>query len=174
MTEAASSQSFPALHSLRASFRDSVIVLVCCAVVGISTNALRDNGIPLVQNAEYEIFAPCPETTGEVATFRADDPRLRDSRVLLIDARSLAEYELRHAPQAVNIPFDYLDPTDSATIHTIASSGVALVVVYGDGKNPDSGEQLARELAGKGIRNVGFISGGANAIFGASGVGQAP
>jgi hypothetical protein len=34
-------------------------------------------------------------------------------------------------------------------------------VVFGDGGNPDSGEQLAREIAGKGIRNVRFVEGGA-------------
>jgi hypothetical protein len=35
------------------------------------------------------------------------------------------------------------------------------VVVFGDGGDPDSGEQLARELAGAGIRNVVFVAGGA-------------
>ncbi len=43
------------------------------------------------------------------------------------------------------------------------------MVVYGDGGDPDSGEQLARELAGKGIRNVGFVRGGAPAILAARG-----
>jgi hypothetical protein len=37
-------------------------------------------------------------------------------------------------------------------------------MVFGDGQDPDSGEQLARELAGRGIRNVRFVQGGAPAL----------
>jgi hypothetical protein len=49
-------------------------------------------------------------------------------------------------------------------VHAIAASGASQVVVFGDGKDPDSGEQLARELAGRGIRNVRFVQGGAPAL----------
>ena len=38
------------------------------------------------------------------------------------------------------------------------------MVVYGDGLEPDSGEELAKEIAGKGIRNVSFVQGGVKAL----------
>jgi hypothetical protein len=62
------------------------------------------------------------------------------------------------------VPFDYLTPTCAAEVRGIAASGASQVVVFGDGKDPDSGEQLARELAGLGIRNLRFVQGGAAAL----------
>jgi hypothetical protein len=35
------------------------------------------------------------------------------------------------------------------------------VVVYGDGGAPDTGELLAREISGHGIKHVFFVEGGA-------------
>ena len=66
-----------------------------------------------------------------------------------------------HPTGAIAVPFDYLEPTSPEQVRRIASSGAGRVVVFGDGNNPDSGEQLAREIAGKGIRNVRFVEGGA-------------
>ena len=44
------------------------------------------------------------------------------------------------------------------------------MVVYGDGGDPDSGEQWAALLSGAGIKNVVFVKGGAPAL-GQPGVG---
>jgi hypothetical protein len=70
------------------------------------------------------------------------------------------------------VPFDYLDPTPEKTIQDlarrIASSGAKRVVVYGDGDEPDTGEQLGKEISGKGIKNVFFVKGGAPALRKAS------
>jgi hypothetical protein len=38
------------------------------------------------------------------------------------------------------------------------------VVVVGDGEDPDSGRELARELAGKGLKNMAYVTGGAPAL----------
>ncbi|MFH1437767.1 MAG: hypothetical protein ABIJ56_18815, partial [Pseudomonadota bacterium] len=56
----------------------------------------------------------------------------------------------------------------------IASSGASMVVVYGDGDDPDSGKELGRELAGQGIRNVHYVEGGAPAIRDQNSGGAAP
>ena len=65
----------------------------------------------------------------------------------------------------MNVPFDYLDPTPKDVLKNlarkIAVSGARRVIVYGDGDIPDTGEQLGREIAGYGIRNVFFLRGGA-------------
>jgi rhodanese-related sulfurtransferase len=89
---------------------------------------------------------------------------LADKRSLWIDARSPMQSQRWHAAGARNVPFDYLEPTCSAEVSAIAASDASQVVVFGDGKDPDSGQQLARELAGRGIRNVRFVQGGAPAL----------
>jgi hypothetical protein len=37
-------------------------------------------------------------------------------------------------------------------------------VVFGDGSSPDSGQEMARELAGRGMVNVFFVDGGWSAV----------
>ena len=83
----------------------------------------------------------------------------------LVDARSKQEFEAWRLRQAINISYDYLDPTPQETLQdlaeTIARSRAKRVVVYGDGATPDTGEQLAREVSGHGIKHVFFVEGGA-------------
>jgi hypothetical protein len=144
--------------------RDAALVVVGCALVGLSVNAVRPDGLAWVQGEEYEILVPCSETSGEVERLQRDDPRLLSEATLLVDARSRAEYDAWHLPRAISVVFDYLEPTSAAVLRQIAASGAHHVVVYGDGGDPDSGEQLGRELSGKGIKNVGFVAGGAPAL----------
>ena len=156
------------------ALRDAAIVVAVCAAVAVILNGLRSDGIPLLQKEEYQILVPCPETTGETAAAPPNTARLLDSHVLIIDARSAREFGNWHLPRAINIPFDYLEPTPHDVIRRTASSGAREVLVYGDGSDPDSGEQLARELAGKGIRNMSFVSGGAPAILATKQQGATP
>jgi hypothetical protein len=146
-------------------FRDCAIVVAACTAIALAQNGVRSDGLPLVQAEEYQILVPCPETSGQVAATPPAAAMKGDAAVLLIDARGAAAFAQWHAPGAINVPFDYLEPTSLERLHRIAASGAREVLVYGDGNDPDSGEQLAKELAGRGIRNVGFTSGGAPAIL---------
>ena len=71
---------------------------------------------------------------------------------------------------AMNIPYDYLEPIPDEDLkeltRRISRSRARRVVVYGDGKNPDCGEQAGKEISGKGIKNVYFVVGGAPALKG--------
>jgi hypothetical protein len=149
------------LRSARMVARDALVVLVACAAVGAATNALRADGIAFVQRTAYEILVPCPEGSGDAQTIPADDPMVWEPRTLLVDARSIADHARWHPGPTLSVPFDYLEPAAPELVRRIASSGAAQVVVFGDGGDPDTGEQLAREIAGKGIRNVRFVKGGA-------------
>ena len=157
------------VRSFRTVASEAAVAAVVLSAVGILFNLLRAGGIPLVADEAYELFVPCPEPLGEVEGLAADDPRIRESRGILIDARSPGEFAAWHPPAAENIPFDYLEGVPDTTVRRIAGSGAIRVVVYGDGQDPDSGRELARELAGRGVRNVFFVLGGAPALRSASG-----
>jgi hypothetical protein len=145
--------------------RDGVIISMLCAAVAITVNAVRPDGIDLITKQEYEIFVPCPEPIGEVESMSpVDFLNLTEEKVFLIDARIKKEYGAWHYPGAQNIPFDYLMPVCTVSLKEIASSGARMVIVYGDGKDPDSGRELGRELSGNGIKNVHFVEGGAPLI----------
>jgi hypothetical protein len=152
------------VQSIPIAVRDAVITVAACAAIAFLVNAVRSEGIPLVQHEDYQIMVPCPVTSGEVTRIAPGLLSSPEQGRLIIDSRELGEFTRWHVPEAIHIPYDYLDPTPPETIQRIASSGARSVVVIGDGLDPDSGEQLARELSGKGIRNVGYVTGGAPAI----------
>lgn len=148
----------------RAIVRDALLVVAVCTVVGATVNGVRANGIPYLQRTEYAILVPCPDSSGEAPGLEAHDASLWAPRTLLVDARAAADHQRWHPAETTHLAFDYLQPAAKDEVRRIASSGAARVVVFGDGADPDSGEQLARELAGAGIRNVFFVRGGAEAL----------
>ncbi len=157
-------RDFGLLNSLKIGVRDATAITIVCAVFALAFNALRSDGIALIQKSEYQILVPCPVTEGTVEAIDAESLKPGESRTLVIDARASEEYKRWHLSGALNVPYDYLEPTDPKTINEIASSGAKRVVIYGDGDNPDSGEQLAKEIAGKGIRNVAYVKGGSGEL----------
>jgi len=144
------------------------VIGLLCSGLGVAFNALRPGGIPLVARAEYEILVPCPEPGGEAEALSTGDPALIDEHTFVVDARPAEHVSQWRFRDAMSVPYDYLAPTPPRILRdlarAIARSRAQRVVVYGDGDDPDSGEQLAREISGHGIRNVGFVIGGAPAL----------
>jgi predicted sulfurtransferase len=145
--------------------RDAAIAAGISIAVGLLVHLLRPDAIPLIADQEYELFVPCPESGGEVTPVTADAPDLLADDTFVIDARSKEEFDAWRLRRAINISYDYLDPTPREALEdlaeTIARSRARRVVVYGDGGTPDTGEQLAKEVSGHGIKNVFFVKGGA-------------
>jgi hypothetical protein len=145
--------------------RDAAIAAGISFAVGILVNLLRPDAIPFFADQEYELFVPCPESGGEVTPLPADAPALLAEDSFVIDARSEEEFDAWRLRRAINISYDYLDPTPREALEdlaeTIARSRARRVVVYGDGDTPDTGEQLAKEVSGHGIKHVFFVRGGA-------------
>ena len=150
--------------------RDAILIFIIAATLALVSNAFREDGIPLVAKEEYTILVPCPESMGEATAINADDPLIGDPTSLLIDVRSQKEFDEWHLPQALNQPYNWLAEQDEVDrkaaelAKNIARSRKHHVIVYGDGENPDAGEYWAASLSGSGIKNVVFISGGANAL----------
>ncbi|MBL6974877.1 MAG: rhodanese-like domain-containing protein [Deltaproteobacteria bacterium] len=146
------------------TLRDAVLVVVVSAALALTVNGVREEGIELVASRAYEVFVPCPEPLGEVTPVAPDDPLIGAARTVLVDARGEEEYGQWHHTGSLHIGFDYLEPVPMESVKKLAGSGAAAVVVYGDGDDPDSGREMARELAGRGLRNVYYVEGGAGAL----------
>ena len=145
--------------------RDAALVVAGCAALGLGANAVRPSGsIPLIARQPYALVVPCPVLGGEATALSPGDARLAEQGAVLVDARPKAEFEGWHLPRARSVPFDYLEPVAAAQVEALLASGATRVVVYGDGQDPDSGLELAKELSGKGLRNVFFVQGGAPAL----------
>jgi rhodanese-related sulfurtransferase len=159
-------------RGLLRALRDAMIITAACAALAIGVNAaVHPKPIPLIAKRAYDILVPCPEPGGKVDPLAAKDPRVRAADSFRVDARDKDDFASWHLPGAMNVTYDYLDPTPKAQIQKLAKaaarSKAKRVVVYGDGDNPDSGEQLGKELSGSGIKNVFYVRGGAPALRGA-------
>lgn len=148
--------------------RDATVVVVLSVVVALGVNAIRLEGIPLVQQEAYDILVPCPEPVGDPEQIAPDDARIRDGKSLVIDVRAKDEFASWHVQGARNQPFDWLGPPVDEEVKTVAKQVAASrahrVVVYGDGDDPDSGREWAKLLSGARIKNVFYVSGGAPAL----------
>jgi len=156
----------------RSIVRDALLACGVAVALAAGLNATRTDALPWVAPREYQVLVPCPEVAGEAAVLTPDDPALADllspshagGRTLVIDARGQEAFAAWHVPGARSVPYDYLAPTPPETVSAILASGATRVVVVGDGDDPDSGRELARELAGKGLKNVAWLKGGAPAL----------
>ncbi|MBN2492981.1 MAG: rhodanese-like domain-containing protein [Deltaproteobacteria bacterium] len=151
------------------ALRDAAIVSAVFAAIGVLVVlCFHPEGIPFIAEEAYEILVPCPEPGGEVTALGASDPALMEPTTFVVDARSeqaCAQWRFR---EAMCVTYDYLDPTPDEVVmdvaRRIAASRAQRVAVYGDGDDPDTGEQLGKELSYKGIKNVCFVKGGAPAL----------
>jgi len=139
-----------------------IILLACFSA--ISYNYFRLNGIQWIRQEPYNIFVPCPESMGEVVEYKLKDILNEPQRYHIIDARPKNEYVNQHYIGSINIPFDYLVPIPSSCLKRLAKIKGKKIAVYGDGLDPDSGKELALEISGKGIKNVGYVYGGIKKI----------
>ncbi len=134
-------------------------------ILGLMFNAARSNSLPLTAKQPYETFVPCPEPIKEILSIDPGAFAMTDPAILLIDARPLETYSVPDMPSVFHIPFDYLRPVHDTLLKRITQSRVKKVITFGDGGTPDNGHELARELAGSGIKNVFFVEGGAARLF---------
>ena len=149
--------------------RDAVLAVVVAAGIALAFNALRSSKrIPLVASRPYEVLVPCPEHQGKAKPLSPAAARVLGEGALLVDARPAEEHRSWHPPAALSVPFDYLEPVSRDRVQELLGRRPRRVIVLGDGDSPDSGEQLARQLASRGLKNVFFVAGGAPALRGTS------
>lgn len=150
------------------ALRDALLITLVSAALAVGVNLLHPRSIPFIAQRAYDILVPCPEPGGAVTALSPGDARVKAADSFRVDARGAEAFKSWHLAGAMNLTFDYLDPTPKAKIRAVAQaaarSKAKRVVVYGDGDDPDSGEQLGKELSGAGLKNVLFVRGGAKAL----------
>jgi rhodanese-related sulfurtransferase len=145
-------------------------VMVVATLMGVVVNAVRPNGIALIQSgapvstvqhpaAADSAAADTTHALAEGAISLAEMKRLFDEgTAIILDARDAAEYEQGHIPGAINIPYDRIPE-----YFDILNSQVPMdahVVVYCRSLTCDFSDQLATELKIIGYQNVSVFSGG--------------
>jgi hypothetical protein len=159
------SSSARSLSGWAATLRDAALVVTLSAALALAANILRrDRHLPLVATRPYDILVPCPEHKGSASPLTAAQLIVGERGQLLLDARDRESFAAWHLPGATSLPYDYLEPPTAEVVQRVLGSRARRVVIYGDGDDPDSGEQLARELNRKGVKNVFFVVSGARGL----------
>jgi len=144
------------------------------AVLALGTNAVRPDGIPLVADIPYDIFARCVDYDVQVAAAEAADLAAVAGAVLYVDARPAEDFAREHVKGALSAPYSVLFGAandDLARVKAAAEKqSVARVVAYGvlggadGGEGVELAEHLAKQLAEVGIAGVEHVSGGLEAL----------
>ena len=155
--------------ALRILWQSFAIVLVAGAVA-IGTNLLRSDGIPLVADVEYDIFAPCEDSEAESQAASADS--IADAKdVLYVDARPAEAFAAEHARGAINVPYSVLFGAAKEDLERLRAavedrrpSQVVVYGVYADPADPavevDLAEPLAEQLVERELPGVRHFEGG--------------
>lgn len=150
----------------------ALLIVVASAVIAVGTNAVRPDGIELVTDVEYEIFAACKDSEAESEA--ADVGRLQGQpkeAILYVDARPAEAFAAEHVKDSINIPYSALfgaSPEDIDNVKRAAQAKKAVtIVVYGLFADPDApGEKvdfakpLAQQLVESGITGAKHLEGG--------------
>ena len=141
----------------RRMIRDWVGLLLVSVVLGISVNALRPGGIPLVGRWET------PPENGMVADALgnvsfSEARRLWRDGALFIDARIDTDYASGHVPGALSLPVAAFDRRMPDMFDRIAKASA--IVVYCSGPDCPDGHTVGRFLSELGIGNIRVFTGG--------------
>jgi len=165
------------LNTMKRDMVIAALIAVASVTAGILVSFAHPKGIPLIADEPYQTMVPCPVSEGKAIALDAGRAISLKEKISWVDARSKSEFEAWHIPGAIRMTYDYLDPIPDADLKELASEiaaqRTAKVIVYGDDARPSTGELLGKEISERGIRNVYFVTGGAQALKQVHGTGGA-
>lgn len=124
--------------------RDTLLLLLLGAALGLGVNALRSDGLPLGE--DWQVVRLVRQAGHAVRPIGLDEARrLHDHGALFIDAREDWEFQEGRIPGAASLP---LEDVDNATA---PDAGGIPVIVYCGSKDCGKAEILARDLAKRGL-----------------------
>ena len=160
------------------ALRETLLIIAIATVLGIGTNAFNPNGVvigfkrPSLTAAADSVLAVtlpevavAPDVQGaqdEIVHITTEQVQnlVQKGQALLIDARSQEEYDDRHIPNSINLPFENIFEFQTK-IDSLPRD--KWLVCFCDGPPCDLGELLANELVSMGFRRVVIYHDGLNA-----------
>jgi rhodanese-related sulfurtransferase len=146
--------------------REAGLVLALSVVWALGWNAFAPNGVGL--------FEPIPSRAERDRRFidHATAEQLwREQRVLFVDVRNLAAWNLGRIPGAVYLPFDQLG--EAWTREGVRLWQAPELILYCDGPHCDLAVRMSAKLAGFGCERIRIYEGGWESWY-ASGLPREP
>jgi len=131
-----------------------IFILSCC--IGLITNSLRKDGIPLIYSSFEEI-----EPIGEEYISLTKAKELFDKKeAIFIDARISSEYNKAHIKGAINLPFTDFDLSEKIMMLFEKIPPDTNIITYCDGVECKLSDSLAKALKEAGFLNVKVLHNG--------------
>jgi 3-mercaptopyruvate sulfurtransferase SseA len=144
-----------------------IALMVVATLVGMTVNAVRPNGVALIQKGQPVATVQHGEADSTVAggapaegvvSLEQMKQMFDAGTAVIIDARATTEYEEGHIPGAINIPHDRIP--EFMDVLTSEVSTDAHVVCYCRSLTCDFSDLLATEMKVIGYQSVSVFSGG--------------
>lgn len=144
--------------SIRKAVWQIPALLVLAVIVGIGTNALRKDGIPLV--GDWSPAARLSETGGErtVISLEQAADRFEKGTALFLDARPPGQYAEGHIRGAINLPWQSVDSYFMEVADRLSQS--EMLITYCDGESCELSHELALFLKEMGYGSVHVLING--------------
>jgi len=145
-------------RSFSSNFLKLLFLLLLSSAVALIFNAVRPNGIPLVENWQEKMAAKeMPEGIQRLG-FHGAAEHFNLSDAVFVDARDETFYHMYHIQGALSLPVRDFD-----TIYPLVKDRLgfdSFIIVYCDGIHCEMSEELAILLIGEGYPRVGVYAGG--------------
>ncbi|MBE0586293.1 MAG: rhodanese-like domain-containing protein [Desulfofustis sp.] len=135
----------------------ATLLLVCAALIGIVTNIVRGDGIPLIGDWSAG-GASANQQDGLVIALEQAKERFEKDTALFIDARSAVEYQDGHIAGALSLPLDEAENRSIDLIDRLYDK--KMVITYCDGESCNLSHELAVFLQDMGVEQVRVLFNG--------------
>jgi len=150
--------------------RQSIILLILAAVLGLGVNLVSPNRISYVGKWHdltfgNEPIVPPESEPGDPPFISLNVAQMLHSQegTLFVDTRDVEEFECGTIPGSISVPFDYLPEEDLEGYFDSVFAGPAAlgdIVTFCSGEECDLSLHLARNLTAFGYGNVSIFFGG--------------
>jgi rhodanese-related sulfurtransferase len=143
------------MRTFRKMIVQAFAILLIASAAGLLVNALRPNGIGLLDAGQSAAVAE--RENGEIGIKEATE-LFASGRGIFLDARTPWEFESGRIQGALSLPpdeFDFRFPELEARLKNVDT-----VITYCDGERCPLGDQLAERLRGHGIEHVFVLKNG--------------
>ena len=140
------------------TFRQMIFVLILSVVIGLSVNAIRSDGIPVIGDWFTEGRLSSDDGSSLEIPIIEAKAAFNENRAVFLDARDKGLFEQGHIKGAKSLPWHSVDDHFIDIVEGIAND--TLIITYCDGETCDLSHELALFLKEMGFSNVKVLVNG--------------
>ncbi len=140
------------------TLRQMIFVLILSVIIGLSVNAIRSSGLPVIGDWSTEGRLSSDDESSLVIPIIKAKEVFNKSRAVFLDARDKGLFEQGRIKGAKSLPWHSVDDHFIDIVEGIAND--TLIITYCDGETCDLSHELALFLKEMGFSNVKVLVNG--------------